>query len=77
MSSEFKYFKKNNIKLTGVIHVGAHRGEEIHQYEDLGVKQVIWVEPNPEIFKEMDMLQVIVIMKKLIFICIMVLMQDG
>jgi FkbM family methyltransferase len=54
VSSEFKYFKKNNIKLTGVIHVGAHRGEEIHQYEDLGVKQVIWVEPNPEIFKEME-----------------------
>jgi len=53
MSSRFTYFEENNIKLTGVIHVGAHRGEEIREYEDLGAKQVIWVEANPDVFEEM------------------------
>ena len=54
MSSRFNYFADNNIQLTGVIHVGAHRGEEVNEYEDLGAKQVIWVEANPDVFKEME-----------------------
>ena len=29
MSSRFSYFEDNNITLNGVIHVGAHRGEEL------------------------------------------------
>ena len=56
MSSEFTYFKKYKVPLRGVIHVGAHRGEEVHQYEDLGAKKIIWVEPNPDVFKEMEIL---------------------
>ena len=53
MSSRFSYFEENDITLTGVIHVGAHRGEEVNEYEDLGAKQVIWVEANPDVFEEM------------------------
>ena len=53
MSSRFSYFEENNIQLNGVIHVGAHRGEEINEYADLGAKTVIWVEANPEVFDEM------------------------
>ena len=53
MSSRFSYFEDNDITLTGVIHVGAHRGEEVNEYEDLGAKQVIWVEANPDVFEEM------------------------
>ena len=53
MSSRFSYFEENNIQLNGVIHVGAHRGEEINEYGDLGAKTVIWVEANPEVFDEM------------------------
>ena len=54
MSSRFSYFEeKYDITLTGVIHVGAHRGEEVNEYEDLGAKQVIWVEANPDVFEEM------------------------
>ena len=56
MSSEFTYFKKYEVPLRGVIHVGAHRGEEVHQYEELGAKKIIWVEPNPDVFKEMKIL---------------------
>jgi FkbM family methyltransferase len=53
MSSRFNYFQKNSIKVNGVIHVGAHRGEEVGEYEDLGAKKVIWVEANPDVFEEM------------------------
>ena len=56
MSSQFTYFKKYKVPLRGVIHVGAHRGEEVHQYEELGAKKIIWVEPNPDVFKEMEIL---------------------
>jgi FkbM family methyltransferase len=54
MSSQFNYFKQNKVDVTGVLHVGAHRGEEIYDYETMGVKQVIWVEPVPELFDEME-----------------------
>jgi len=53
MSSQFNYFKQNNVNVTGVVHVGAHRGEEIFDYESMGAKKVIWVEPVPELFEEM------------------------
>ena len=49
MSSQFKILND----VTGIIHVGAHRGEEVEQYADMGAKTVIWVEPNPDVFKEM------------------------
>ncbi len=52
--SQYKYFSENNIKVDGVIHVGAHRGEEIYDYEKLGAKQIIWIEPNPDVFKELE-----------------------
>jgi len=54
MSSRFSFFGDNQIQISGVVHVGAHRGEEIYEYESLGAKQVIWVEPNPDVFKEME-----------------------
>ena len=52
--SQYKYFSKNKVKVNGVIHVGAHRGEEIFDYEKLDAKQVIWIEPNPEVFEELQ-----------------------
>ena len=36
----------------GVLHIGAHRGSERYFYDFLG-KNVIWVEANPFIFKEL------------------------
>lgn len=52
--SQYKYFLEHNIKVSGVIHVGAHRGEEIFYYEKLGAKKVIWIEPNPDVFSELE-----------------------
>jgi FkbM family methyltransferase len=52
--SYYNYFIDNNITLNGVIHVGAHRGEELFDYEKLGVKKVIWIEPNPDVFSELE-----------------------
>lgn len=54
MSSQFNYFKQNKVNVTGVLHVGAHRGEEIYDYESMGAKNVVWIEPVPELFKEME-----------------------
>ena len=34
---------------SGVLHLGAHTGQEINKYEQLGLK-VIWIEANPEIY---------------------------
>lgn len=36
----------------GVLHIGAHRGSERFVYDWLG-KEVIWIEANPKIFKEL------------------------
>ncbi len=52
--SYYRYFIENNITLNGVIHVGAHRGEEIFEYEKLKAKKVIWIEPNPDVFRELE-----------------------
>lgn len=40
--------------ITGIIHVGAHRGEELDSYYNLGAKNLIMIEPNPEVFQEMQ-----------------------
>ncbi len=40
---------KHGIKIDGVLHVGAHEGEEAEEYFALGVGQVWWVEANPAV----------------------------
>lgn len=49
----YKYFRDNKVQVKGAIHVGAHRGEEIYDYEKLGAKKVVWIEPNPDVFEEL------------------------
>lgn len=39
-----------NVHPKGVLHVGANIGEEAVQYEKAGIKKVIWIEANTEIF---------------------------
>lgn len=36
-------------RITGILHVGAHRGEELDAYEEAGPFWVLWVEANPEL----------------------------
>jgi len=35
----------------GAIHIGANTGQEINHYKNLGVKQVCWIEADPQIYK--------------------------
>ncbi len=41
----------NNIPFNGVIHIGAHLGEECIDYKNNGVKKVIWVEANSKLLE--------------------------
>lgn len=45
---------KYNIKIDGVLHVGAHRCEEQKVYDQCDAGQVIWIEANPVLCKEMQ-----------------------
>lgn len=37
----------------GVLHIGAHEGQEAEDYAANGVKKAIWVEANPEVFEKL------------------------
>ena len=47
----FEYF---GIKPKGILHVGAHLGQELEFYESIGVQTVVWFEAEPEIFKQLE-----------------------
>lgn len=40
---------KHNLKITGVLHCGAHLAEEAALYHGLGISNVTWVEANPAV----------------------------
>jgi len=44
---------KHNLKINGVVHVGAHFGEEQTIYKSLGVDNIIYFEPVKKTFDEM------------------------
>lgn len=48
-----KIKNKYNIKINGVIHIGAHFGQEIVTYEELGIKNIMFFEPIPETFNKL------------------------
>lgn len=39
--------------IRGVIHVGAHAGQEQSEYASCGINRQIWIEPQPEIFERL------------------------
>lgn len=39
--------QRHRLKITGVLHVGAHTGEEAPVYKACGIDRVWWVEANP------------------------------
>lgn len=43
-------FAKYNINPNGILHIGAHRGQEIESYDLLGIKKQIWIEGDPDKF---------------------------
>lgn len=42
--------QRYDMKVTGVLHVGAHLAEEAETYEELGMHNVWWVEANPKVY---------------------------
>jgi FkbM family methyltransferase len=50
---EINLVKELHGKLRGVIHVGAHEGQERDFYQQMGAEFVIWHEANPEIYKRL------------------------
>lgn len=42
-----------DLKITGVVHVGAHLGEEAVDYANAGIANVWWIEGNPDIIEEL------------------------
>lgn len=48
-----KLFPKYNIKPKGVLHVGANVGEEAPVYDELGIRDVCWIEANPELIPQL------------------------
>lgn len=43
-----------NLKVKGIIHIGAHYLEEKETYEKLNIYNVIWIEGNPSIFEDIS-----------------------
>jgi FkbM family methyltransferase len=41
--------EKYGIRISGVLHLGAHQAEEAPDYRDAGASRVIWIEGNPEL----------------------------
>ena len=46
--------KKYDMKISGVIHVGAHYGEEVPNYVSLGIEDIILFEPLNENFQILE-----------------------
>jgi FkbM family methyltransferase len=43
--------KKYNMNISGVIHIGAHYGEEVSNYVNLGIKDIVLFEPLEKNFE--------------------------
>lgn len=46
-------FPKYGINATGVLHIGANRGEEFPVYNELGIRKQIWIEGNTDVFLQL------------------------
>ncbi len=45
---------KSGASVQGVIHVGAHLGQEAEYYSENGIEKVIWIEANPKLMKPLQ-----------------------
>jgi FkbM family methyltransferase len=46
--------EKFNLRIKGVLHIGAHLAEEASLYHSLGINNVWWVEGNPDLIKRVE-----------------------
>lgn len=49
----FDYIVRKYGKPSGILHVGANLGEEAEAYDKAGVKEVCWIEANPELIPQL------------------------
>lgn len=52
----FQTFKQKypEFQPQGVVHVGAHEGQELEEYHKLGIDKMIFIEANPQIFNRLE-----------------------
>lgn len=50
-----KLVKKYRLPIRGVINAGAHTGADMHQYKEIGIKNIMMLEPNIENFTKLKM----------------------
>ena len=50
-----KIVKKYNIKIKGVIHIGAHLGQEYSIYNKMNISNMVFFEPQKDIFNQLSM----------------------
>jgi len=43
-------YTKYNLEIKSVIHIGAHHGQEVHLYKEVGASDIILFEPSPANF---------------------------
>lgn len=48
-----KLWPKYNIKPKGVLHCGSSKGQETEHYVNMGVKDVVYIEALPSVFKDL------------------------
>jgi FkbM family methyltransferase len=48
-----KLVQRHRLNITGVLHCGAHEGQEAKTYAKLGVSKMIFVEADPDIFERL------------------------
>lgn len=47
-------FREHKMKVTGVIHAGAHLGEEALAYRKCGINRVVWIEADPRTYRRLE-----------------------
>jgi len=48
-----KLKEKYNLNIKGVLHIGAHFGQEYYTYEKMGIKNTMFFEPLPHTFEKL------------------------
>ena len=49
-----KLKEKYDLKINGVLHIGAHYGQEFSIYKNMGIKDIIFFEPLPNVFQKLE-----------------------
>ena len=58
-----KLIQKYDMRISGVLHVGAHFGEEYLSYIDNGISRVVFIEPLQENFQVLETLLIVIFME--------------